>query len=260
MTGKHVTPEITESFSCPHCGAFAHQTWFQSYVLNYQTGSLPVQEIREDYADLVEAEINWNDDTKKLMSSFYERIFNGLIFTDEKDENIYGRRIFNLDLARCYSCKKFSIWTSGKIIYPDFENVLSPNQDMPEEVQKDFLESAVILKYSPRGSAALLRLCVQKLCKFLGEKGKNINDDIGSLVKKGLDVRIQKALDVVRVIGNEAVHPGQIDLNDNTETANKLFQLVNMISEAMISQPKAVNELYQSLPEEKRNDIVKRDA
>ena len=73
-------------------------------------------------------------------------------------------------------------------------------------------------------------------------------------------MRIQKALDVVRVIGNEAVHPGQIDLDDNTEVANKLFQLVNMISETMISQPKAVDELYESLPEAKRKEIAKRDA
>ena len=40
-------------------------------------------------------------------------------------------------------------------------------------------------------------------CGHLGESGKNINDDIAALVKKGLNLMIQQSLDVVRVIGNE---------------------------------------------------------
>jgi hypothetical protein len=51
---------------------------------------------------------------------------------------------------------------------------------------------------------------------------------------------LQQALDIVRVIGNESFHPGQIDLRDNRETATKLFQLVNIIADAMISRPKQI--------------------
>jgi hypothetical protein len=58
--------------------------------------------------------------------------------------------------------------------------------------------------------------------------------------KNGLDGRIQKALDVVRVIGNKAVHPGQIDLRDDKATASKFFALVNLIVEATITSPKHV--------------------
>jgi len=98
------------------------------------------------------------------------------------------------------------------------------------------------------------------MCKFLGEKGKNIDDDIASLVSKGLDVRVQKALDVVRVVGNNAVHPGQIDLKDDRSTAEKLFTLVNLIADIMISQPRHINTMFEGLPESARKAIEKRDA
>lgn len=118
----------------------------------------------------------------------------------------------------------------------------------------------MILDLSPRGAAALLRLGIQKLCQHLGETGENLYHDIAALVKKGLDVRVQRALDVVRVIGNNAVHPGHIDLRDDRATAEKLFGLVNLIAERMISQPKHVQELYESLPEGARKAIEKRDG
>ena len=121
------------------------------------------------------------------------------------------------------------------------------------------MEAKAIVNKSPRGAAALLRLCIQKLCEQLGEKGKNINDDIANLVKIGLPVKIQQALDVVRVIGNNAVHPGQIDLRDDQDTAMKLFELINVIAEVMITQPKEVERLYQSLPQTAREAIQKRD-
>src|SRR5690348_4056488 len=92
-----------------------------------------------------------------------------------------------------------------------------------------------IYSRSPRGAAALLRLAIQKLCIELGEPGKNLNTDIGSLFRKGLPVTVQQALDAVRVIGNEAVHPGQIDFADTPEITGTLFNLVNFIAEKMIS-------------------------
>ena len=107
----------------------------------------------------------------------------------------------------------------------------------------------------------MLRLGIQKLMVHLGEKGKNINDDIASLVLKGLDTRIQKALDVVRVVGNSAVHPGQIDLNDDKTIAAKLFGLVNVIVESQITQAKHIEEMYDTVvPDTVKAQIDKRDA
>jgi hypothetical protein len=67
-------------------------------------------------------------------------------------------------------------------------------------------------------------------------------------------------MDAVRVIGNEAVHPGVLDLRDDAATANTLFRLVNFIVEKMISEPREIEEVYAALPEKKRSAIDTRDG
>jgi hypothetical protein len=136
-----------------------------------------------------------------------------------------------------------------------------PVQDMPDTVKADYLEAREIAAKSPRGAAALLRLAIQKLASSLDEKkANNLNDNIANLVKQGLPPKVREALDVVRVIGNEAVHPGVIDLKDDINTATALFKLVNIIVERMITEPDEVDALYASLPTSKREAIEKRDG
>jgi hypothetical protein len=146
------------------------------------------------------------------------------------------------------------------MVHPDSSTAPMPNSDLPDDIRQDFEEARSIINRSPRGAAALLRLCVQKLCAHLGESGKNINQDIAGLVKKGLNPRIQKSLDIVRVIGNEAVHLGELDLRDDPDTAAQLAKLVNIIADVMITQPKHIDTLYDSLPVEKKEQIEKRDG
>jgi phage-related protein len=142
--------------------------------------------------------------------------------------------------------------------YPDTGNCPFPNPEMPESVKKLYIEAASISSKSPRGAAALLRLAIQNLCKELGEEGKNMNADIANLVKKGLPEIVQQSLDTVRVTGNDAVHPGQIN-TDDIETVNKMFELTNIIIEYMIALPKKVSGLYSLLPKEKVDAIKNRD-
>jgi len=180
--------------------------------------------------------------------------------TDYEHNNPYSNSYNSaLWVAICHHCGQRSIWYKKKIIYPDVISVDEPNEDLSQEIKDDYMEAATILQKSPRASAALLRLSIQKLCYLLGKKG-GVNEMIADLVKDGLSPQIQKSLDVVRVVGNDAVHPGQIDLKDNFETVQKLFSLVNFIAEKMITEPKRIEELYNSLPVEKISQIKNRDS
>lgn len=171
-----------------------------------------------------------------------------------------GYAVDGFAIAICGHCHKPSYWHLDKMIYPNKVTAPLPNADLPDDIKADFEEARQIAGLSPKGAAALLRLVIQKLCVHLGEQGKDLNKDIGSLVKKGLSDRIQKALDVVRVIGNESVHPGQIDLNDNQATTSKLFELVNIIADKMITEPKEIDKLFDGLPAGKREAIQRRDG
>jgi hypothetical protein len=135
-----------------------------------------------------------------------------------------------------------------------------PHPDMPESVRADYEEAREICGASPRAAAALLRLAIQKLCKELGEPGKDISDDIANLVKKGLPLEIQQALDIIRVVGNNAVHPGELQPDDIAEVAYSLFELTNQIVEERISKPKKLQSLFARLPQGARNAIHKRDG
>lgn len=167
----------------------------------------------------------------------------------------------NHQVARCTHCGEYIFWKEDRMIYPSSGSAPLPNIDLPEYIRSDYEEARNIVELSPRGAVALLRLCVQKLCKLLGEPGENINLDIKNLVAKGLPVRMQQALDSVRVIGNNAVHPGQIDLTDNREIAYKLFAFINIIADILITQPKQIDEFYTNeIPESAKAAIDKRDT
>lgn len=145
-----------------------------------------------------------------------------------------------------------------KIIFPPIHTSPPANSDLPDNVQEIYKEAASISNRSPRAACALLRLAIEMLLKHLGETG-TINEGIKNLVKKGLDERIQQALDIVRVTGNNAVHPGEIDFNDSTDVQT-LFGLINLIADVLITQPKQVAEMYNQLPETSRESIKKRDG
>ena len=170
-------------------------------------------------------------------------------------------------LSRGACCSKDILWQKdreisddGAIIFPDVSGAPHPSPDMPADVKADYEEAASLCQRSPRAAAALLRLAIQKLCKHLGQPGKNINDDIAALVKAGLPADVQIALDVVRVVGNNAVHPGELSVDDVAEIASELFYWVNFIVDNQIGQKRRLQEIKARLPQGALDAIAKRDA
>jgi len=206
-------------FHCPHCGVYAKQFWAH-----------------------IEAKRIWaNSFVGSSVSDFTENL--------EKDWNI----------SKCEHCDKKMIWFEGNILYPKKIIVDSPNDDLSDEIKKDYLEAAIVFDDSPRSSAAILRLSLQKLCKQLGEKGENINNDIGEMVKKGLNPLVQKSLDSLRITGNNAAHPGEINIEEEPDKVLKLFELINFIAEKMLTEPKEIGGFYENLPENSKKAVKKRD-
>lgn len=259
---KYVSPSVKETaFNCPHCGALATQFWGAVFISRHDAQQLlPTILGQEEFEKLDLAESDQSDERKRF-EAWFMRMISGVPFIEKRDKTFYlDEQLRNCTISQCFNCNRASVWIHSKLVYPVVGNVLPANSDMSDDVRRDYEEASSILNQSPRGAAALLRLAIQKLCKELGQPGKNINDDIKALVESGLDKRVQQALDAVRVIGNFAVHPGLIDIKDDRASAEALFKLLNLIVDKTISEPKHVQEIYDSLPGSLLAAIEKRDA
>jgi predicted RNA-binding Zn-ribbon protein involved in translation (DUF1610 family) len=114
-------------------------------------------------------------------------------------QDVGDRRISKVRVAWCGRCGQYSIWHDKEMIFPVGATTAPlTHPDLFRDARRDYEEARSIANRSPRGASALLRLVIQKVCKDLGEGGKDLNRDIGNLVKKGLPPTIQRALDVVR--------------------------------------------------------------
>ena len=51
-----------------------------------------------------------------------------------------------------------------------------------------------------------------------------------------------------------------MDLRDDRDTVFSLFSLINLVVEEMISRPEKVRQMYDALPEGKRQGIANRDG
>ena len=163
-----------------------------------------------------------------------------------------------LESSICSHCESATLWLGEKIIYPPTCSAPQANGDLPDDIKQVYDEATAIADQSPRAACALLRLAVEMLLEYLGGTG-NLNTNIKNLVQKGLDPQVQQSLDIVRITGNNAIHPGEIDFDDTTDV-QALFNLINVIAGVLITQPKQIQALYDGLPESSKKAVEKRDG
>lgn len=171
--------------------------------------------------------------------------------------SIYEDEVY---FSRCDACEEKLIWKKGAIAWPRVSLAPEAHADFPSDLRADYEEARQIYNDSPRASAALLRLCLQKLCAYLGAPGSNINSDIQFLYDEyGLGRRVRDSMDILRIVGNNAVHPGIINLEDNQEISLGLFRIINFIIDKAISEPAHIDSIFSQLPEGAREAIERRD-
>lgn len=224
INNSYEKPEINkDAFTCPFCGVYAKMDF-----VNFSSSASKIY------------------NTINNINTYYENI--KFEFEKIKDTIKFYSRVVPI-LSICHKCSKTAIWVDEKMIYPKPRLAPMPNEDLDEDLKLDYEEASNIVQDSLRSACALLRLVLQKLLIGLGED-KNINNAIKNLIdKKEIDEKLQKALDSVRVIGNNAIHPNELDLRDDVDTALSMFRIINYIADRMISSKKEIDEIYSILPE-----------
>lgn len=244
MAGRYIAPKYgTTPFTCPHCETLANQT----------SGPLGQG-----------GRVGWQSAGRGLFATtcgVCEQAAVWQMYRGLTPDQVSERAEILLNENRTPAPEEFPEQTLYRMIWPVKSNAPEPSPDLPDDVLADYQEAAAVLPHSARASAALLRLSLQRMCVHLGEPGQDINRDIGALVENGtIRPIIQKAMDTVRISGNESVHPGELDLNDDIELALALFDFINLVAEEAITQPAKVQAMYEQMPEAKRNGVAQRDG
>jgi hypothetical protein len=173
----------------------------------------------------------------------------------------------------CQSCGEPSLWRqdpksmlpgqtlTARMVWP-VEGGPPPHDDMPAKARRHYEQARGVLGASPQAACALLRVTTEAIVhQILGRDNLMLGAGIAELVAEGrIRSDVKKACDVLRVTGNNMLHPGQIDAAEDTATiASKLFKLVNLIVEQAITEPAEIEDLYADLPPEKLAAIENRD-
>lgn len=221
-----------DAFNCPYCGVYARQFWHSVIRGGFTSHN-------RAYEDAVEEGHHFSVDESKAD----------------------GRRLSGLHVSTCGHCQKLGLWVGSRLLLPPSSNSEPAHDDMPASVHAMYTEAAEIADASPRGAAALLRVALELLTHELGcDPSKKINDKIGQLVGIGVSPEVIKALDILRVTGNNAAHTaGTLLLDDDRETAAALFQIINYIVEQTIAHKKRLEEMHDRLPDGIKRQIEQRN-
>src|SRR3984893_16056996 len=258
MSSSDIEPQLGAEFDQrAHCNAVAHQDWYSLFLKPENATEVVVLTLEA----LMLAKGNESD-------QFLQRLKdNVLAYEYQEHPRNLKVKLLNLHVSRCYNCKGFTVWVRDRLVFPirgdelpeivevDFreigEDVQADAEDMqqsekdvqehPDDVDEsseDFEEAAAVLNKSPRAAAALIRICIQNMMPLLKETGQNLDERVASLLRKGLEVEIQQAMDVLQVIRKNPGQENHVDLRDETAIATRMFEsLKEILERRMLKNP-----------------------
>lgn len=118
-------------------------------------------------------------------------------------------------------------------------------RDVPEPYRTDFVEAAMVLRDSPKASAALSRRCLQCVLRDAAKaRPSDLSKEIDEVIPK-LPSYLAEAIDAIRNVGNFAAHPikstntGEIVPVENGE-AEWLLDVLEGLFDFYFVQPAAL--------------------
>jgi hypothetical protein len=222
---EYIAPRLgEESFSCPHCNTVAHQDWYSLFLKPENAAEVRVltpEAIRQGEAQR---------DNIKEIDQFIERLKKTqLTYEYQKHPHPLKVKMANMHISNCHSCNGFSLWVGGLLVFP---TRIDKTQELVEE---DLEEAAAILNKFPRGATALMRVCIQKLVPLLEDNGKELNQRVSSLVRKGLEMEIQQAMDVLEVLRSDSAQLNPLESQADRETALRFLDSLKEVLERRMS-------------------------
>src|SRR5580692_11061687 len=107
MSGKPVPPSISSvAFSCPHCGAFADQFWYNTYAVSirehgtpYRMTAAEAEVFAKDSAIPIAARERFNETNARMVAG-------EVLFESNENSQYRAPSVLNLSLSVCHSCRK----------------------------------------------------------------------------------------------------------------------------------------------------------
>src|ERR1700730_6587414 len=226
---EYIQPQLgAESFSCPHCNTVAHQDWYSLFLKPENAGEVRV--LTPEAVKALRQGDAQRDDIKET-DQFVERLKkNALTYEYQRHPHPLKAKMANLHISNCHSCNGFSLWVGGLLVFP------TKIDKTPELVEEELEQAAAILNEFPRGATALMRVCIQKLVPLLEDNGKELNQRVSSLVRKGLEMEMQQAKEVLQVLRSDPTQLNPLEPQADRETALRFLDSLKEVLERRMSQ------------------------
>lgn len=228
-------------FLCPHCNKVESHVWVEVHKPYSEEESQIIGALMQGKAD----RNNLQELTNK---SFREKGY-----------------IYWIVNCKCNYCQKTTVWITYRdgetqMVYPQKLQYEPAHKDMPNKIKDIYNQAGQCLSISAGASAALSRVCLEKLLEELNYTKGDLNDSIAKVIKDGkVSSDTAYLLDIIRGFGNQGAHTGTINLDDEIGTAEFLLSAINKVVDELISKPKATKTMFEKLPEGMRKAIKERD-